>query len=77
LGGFFVSKDSSSAQRSAHRLSFNPEFLLQSVMIAQGIDFTVDFFERENTWESCRLRKICCGIKGQARARWLMENPGS
>jgi hypothetical protein len=59
------------------RTSFNPEFPLESAMIAQGFEFTVDSSEGAHTWVSGQPRKICCGLKEQARARWLMEILGS
>jgi hypothetical protein len=52
---------------------FNPEFPLESAMIAQGFEFTVDSSEGAHTWVSGQPRKICCELKEQARARWLME----
>jgi hypothetical protein len=45
-------------------------------MIAQGFEFTVDSSEGAHTWVSGQPRKICCELKEQARARWLMENLG-
>jgi hypothetical protein len=56
---------------------FNPEFPLESAMIAQGFEFTVDSSEGAHTSASGQPRKICCELKEQARARWLMENLGS
>jgi hypothetical protein len=54
-------------------IQVNPEFPLESAMIAQGFEFTVDSSEGAHTWVSGQPRKICCGLKEQARARWLME----
>jgi hypothetical protein len=51
----------------------NPEIPLESAMIAQGFEFTVDSSEGAHTWVSLQPRKIRCGLKEQARARWLME----
>jgi hypothetical protein len=51
----------------------NPEFPLESAMIAQGFEFTVDSSEGAHTWVSLQPRKIRCGLKEQARACWLME----
>jgi hypothetical protein len=51
----------------------NPEFPLENAMIAQGFEFTVDSSEGAHTWVSLQPRKICCGLKEQARARWLVE----
>jgi hypothetical protein len=76
--GCFCAQGNRLEFRSAGRSSrgLNPEFPLESAMIAQGFEFTVDSSEGAHTWVSGQPRKICCGLKEQARARWLMENLG-
>jgi hypothetical protein len=38
-------------------------------IIAQGFGFTSDFLKERNNSAYCRLKKIPCGFKEQARAR--------
>ncbi len=38
-------------------------------MIAQGFGFTRNFLKERNNGAYCRLKKISCGFKEQARAR--------
>jgi hypothetical protein len=63
----------SNMRSQARTIVLNPEFPLESAMIAQGFEFTVDSSEGAHTWVSGQPRKICCELKEQARARWLME----
>jgi hypothetical protein len=59
-----------------YALRLNPEFPLEGAMIAQGFGFTGHFLRERNTPVSCRLKKMSCGFKQQARARRPMENLG-
>ncbi len=45
-------------------------------MIAQGFGFTRDFLKERNNSAYCRLKKIPCGFKEQARARHPGEKCG-
>jgi len=45
-------------------------------MIAQGFGFTRDFLKERNNSAYCRLKKITCGFKEQARARHPGEKCG-
>jgi hypothetical protein len=45
-------------------------------MIAQRFGFTKHFSKKRHTEPYCRLRKMLCGFKDQARARLLMGFPG-
>jgi hypothetical protein len=45
-------------------------------IIAQGFGFTRDFLEEWNNSAYCRLKKIPCGFKEQARARHPGEKCG-
>jgi hypothetical protein len=45
-------------------------------MIAQGFGFTRDFLKKRNNSAYCRLKKIPCGFKEQARARHPGEKCG-
>jgi len=45
-------------------------------MIAQGFGFTRDFLKEWNNTAYCRLKKITCGFKEQARARHPGEKCG-
>jgi len=45
-------------------------------MIAQGFGFTRDFLKEWNNSAYCRLKKIPCGFKEQARARHPGEKCG-
>jgi hypothetical protein len=45
-------------------------------MIAQGFGFTRDFLKERDNSAYCRLKKIPCGFKEQARARHPGEKYG-
>ncbi len=45
-------------------------------IIAQGFGFTRDFLKERNNSAYCRLKKIPCGFKEQARARHPGEKCG-
>ncbi len=45
-------------------------------IIAQGFGFTRDFLKERNNSVYCRLKKIPCGFKQQARARHPGEKCG-
>jgi hypothetical protein len=45
-------------------------------MIAQGFGFTRDFLKERNNSAYCRLKKISCGFKEQARDRHPGEKCG-
>jgi len=45
-------------------------------IIAQGFGFTRDFLKERNNSAYCRLKKIPCGFKEQARARHPDEKCG-
>ncbi len=45
-------------------------------MIAQRFDSTTDFLRERNNSVYSRLKKICCGIKDQVRARHPGEKGG-
>jgi hypothetical protein len=45
-------------------------------MIAQGFGFTRDYLKERNNSTYCRLKKIPCGCKEQARARHPGEKCG-
>jgi hypothetical protein len=47
----------------------NPHFSPGGGMIAQGFGFTRDFLKERNNSAYCRLNKIPCVFKEQARAR--------
>jgi hypothetical protein len=54
----------------------NPCFSSGGEMIAQKFDFTADFLKEWNNLVYFRLKKICCGIKDQVRARHPDEKYG-
>jgi hypothetical protein len=54
----------------------SPHFSPGGGMIAQGFGFTRDFLKERNNSAYCRLKKIPCGFKEQARVRHPGEKCG-
>jgi hypothetical protein len=59
--------------RSKH---ISPHFSPGGGIIAQGFGFTRDFLKKWNNSAYCRLKKIPCGFKEQARTRHPGEKCG-